>query len=188
MGSYLRIAKIVKARKKQGRLVVQSVDGLPFLFKEGMTVHIVPPSLDTPRTVTVAFADGGANDAVVSFAEVADYADLMDYVGRYCLVAKADIDESAWPASPRSLVGRHVEDALRGDLGSVVDVIENPYQSILIIEGDKGEVLLPLVDAFVTVPADDEAPIAVEVPQGLVDGEDCEAIAPDDDAGVEEAR
>ena len=96
MGEFLNAAQITKARKRQGRLVVQPCDGLPFLLEEGMTVHIVPPSLDVPRTVVLDEAVEG-EDCIVSFKGVDDYAQLVEYVGRYLLVARRTSTSICFP-------------------------------------------------------------------------------------------
>jgi len=168
MGEFLNAAQITKARKRQGRLVVQPCDGLPFLLEEGMTCHVVPPSLDVPRTVVLREAVEG-EDCIVSFEGVDDYSQLVEYVGRYLLVARADIDESLLPEPAPEVEGFAVRDAEFGDLGEVVDVLENAFQATLVVEGERGQVLIPLVDEFVEDVDPDAGVIYTRVPSGLVE-------------------
>ena len=169
MGEFLNAAQIVKARKRMGRLVVQPCDGLPFLLEEGMTVHIVPPSLDVPRTVVLDEAVEG-EDCIVSFKGVQDYAQLVEYVGRYLLVARADIDESLLPEEVPDIEGFEVIDAQHGGLGHIVEILENAYQATLVIDGPAGEVLVPLVDEFVEDVDFEREVVFTRVPDGLVEG------------------
>lgn len=168
MGKYLNVAQIVKARKRQGRLVVQPCDGLPFLLEAGMTAHVVPPSLDVPRTVVLREALEG-EDCIVAFQGVDDYAQLVEYVGRYLLVARDDIDESLLPDEVPDVVGFRVEDAVHGDLGEVVEVLENAFQATLVVQGPAGEVMIPLVDEFVEDADFEGRAIFTRVPAGLVE-------------------
>ena len=169
MGKYLNVAQITKARKRQGRLVVQPCDGLPFLLEEGMTAHVVPPSLDVPRTVTIREAFEG-EDCVVAFQDVEEYAQLVEYVGRYLLVAEEDIDESLLPEAAPDVAGFAVKDATHGDLGEVVEILENAYQATLVVDGSHGEVMIPLVDEFLVDIDFDAQRIYTRVPAGLVEG------------------
>jgi 16S rRNA processing protein RimM len=124
MGAYIKVARISKVRKRQGRLVVQSCDGLPFLLEAGMTVHIVPPSLDVPRMVTVQDVRQAEEDTI-TLREVDDYPRLVEYVGRYCLVARADVDAELLASSAGASFGFQVVDDRFGELGRVEDVMED---------------------------------------------------------------
>jgi len=169
MGKYLNAAQITKARKRQGRLVVQPCDGLPFLLESGMTAHVVPPSLDVPRTVVLREAVEG-EDCIVSFEGIDDYAQLVEYVGRYLLVARDDIDEDKLPADAPDVMGFSVTDSSFGDLGEVVEMLENAFQATLVVDGGHGEVMIPLVDEFIEDIDFEARIIYTRVPNGLVEG------------------
>lgn len=169
MGEFVKVARITKARKRQGRLVVQPCGNLPFLLHEGMTAHVVPPSLDVPRTVTLREAHAG-EDCVIAFEGVEDYSQLLEYVGRYLLVARDELDGGLLPVQAADLSGFEVEDARLGALGRVVDVSANAFQATLVVEGAHGEVLIPLVDEFVDGLDEDSRTLFTRVPDGLVEG------------------
>lgn len=168
MGKYLNAAQVTKARKRMGRLVVQPCDGLPFLLEEGMTVYVVPPSLDVPRTVVLREAVEG-EDCLVSFEGVDDYADLVEYVGRYLLVARDDIDEELLGGAVPEIDGFRVEDAVFGDLGEIVETLENAFQATLVVEGPRGEVMIPFVDEFVEDIDEEAGVVFTRIPSGLVE-------------------
>ena len=167
MGKYLNVAQITKARKRQGRLVVQPCDGLPFLLEAGQTCHIVPPSLEVPRTVVLREAFEG-DDCVVSFEGVDEYAQLVEYVGRYLLVAREDIDEDLLYDEVPKVIGFSVEDEAFGSLGRVEEVLVNAFQATLVVEGPHGEVMIPFVDEFVTDADFDAQKLFTRIPSGLV--------------------
>jgi 16S rRNA processing protein RimM len=169
MGKFLNAAQITKARKRQGRLVVQPCDGLPFLLQEGQICHVVPPSLDVPRTVKLREALEG-EDCVVSFEGIDEYSQLVEYVGRYLLVAREDIDEDLLPGDVPDVVGFAVVDEVHGDLGEIAEILENAFQATLVVDGQYGEVMIPLVDEFVTDLDLEARIIYTRVPNGLVEG------------------
>jgi pyruvate formate lyase activating enzyme len=84
----------------------------------------------------------------VSFEGVGEYAQLVEYVGRYLLVARDDIDESLLPEEVPDIAGFRVVDAQWGELGTISEILENAYQATLVVQGPHGEVLIPLVDEF----------------------------------------
>lgn len=168
MRKFVKVARIAKVRKRQGRLVVQCCDGLPFLLEAGMTAHVVPPSLDVPRTVVLSEAQEEV-DCVVAFQGVTDYADLVEYVGRYLLVARDELDEEALQAAPAAALGFDVVDARFGGLGRLVEVLDNGFQATLVVEGIRGQMLVPAVDEFIEHIDFDRGSIRTRVPDGLVD-------------------
>ena len=169
MGEFLKAAQILKARKRQGRLVVRPCDGLPFVIHDGMTAHIVPPSLDLPRQVVVCEVKETEAEYTLAFEGVSDYNALLEYVGRYLLISRDDIDADEWEDAEPDLTGFRVEDARLGALGVVVGMNVNAFQATLVVEGAHGEVLIPFVDAFVEAIDDEECVISTRVPDGLVE-------------------
>ncbi len=169
MGEFLKAAQILKARKRQGRLVVRPCDGLPFVIHDGMTAHIVPPSLDVPRQVVVREVKETEAECTLAFEGVSDYNALLEYVGRYLLISRDDIDADEWEDAEPDLTGFRVEDARLGALGVVVGMNVNAFQATLVVEGAHGEVLIPFVDAFVEAIDDEECVISTRVPDGLVE-------------------
>ncbi len=169
MGEFLKAAQILKARKRQGRLVVRPCDGLPFVIHDGMTAHIVPPSLEVPRQVVVRDVRETDLECTLAFEGVNDYASLLSYVGRFILVSRADVRAEEWKAGAPDLTGFRVEDARLGVLGVLVGMNGNAFQTTLVVEGPHGEVLIPFVDAFIETIDDENCTITTRVPDGLVE-------------------
>lgn len=170
MSDWARVARIAKTRNLEGSLVLQAVDGLPFLLAPHMKVRFVPPTLRGPF--------GGAVDEVrefregsfeVSFDTVHDVRTAEKLVGSYCLVRKADLPDIDRLEEPATLVGWQVVDDAWGDLGTVAGVDEGSLQARLVVHGEAGEVLIPVVDAFVSDFEEDARTIFVHIPQGLLD-------------------
>lgn len=169
MGRYLRIARITKVRRNKGRLVVRPVDGLPFLLYDGLSAWVVPPSGDAPRHVTLAAVeerDGG--EGVVSFEGVRDAAVLSEYQGRFLLAERADLDADALRRGGWSLKGFALDDVTLGRIGRIESAEPLPGQVLLTVQGQYGEVLVPLADDLV-VSVDEQAGVLVmDLPRGLV--------------------
>ena len=69
------------------------------------------------------------------------------------------------------LIGMHVIGADSSEIGTVKDVISNPAHDILVIahnlDGEKSEVLLPLVDIFIVSIDAEKRIITVNLPEGI---------------------
>ena len=171
MRTWKNVATLVKTKGLQGRFVVRSAAGLPFLLEEGMQVAFVPPRTDLPRTGVVDFVRPIDDDTYeVGFDSVTADTDVHGLVGCRCLVKRSAIDESALVEAPGFWMGWNVELVSGEEVGSVVDLIENPGQSLLEIERDHANnAFIPVVDEFI-VSIDEEAKrIVVDVPAGLLD-------------------
>ena len=75
MSAWVDVAVLTGTKTLDGRLVVQSAPGLPFLLSEGVLVHFVPPQLDIPRNAVVEdIQEGAGGDYIVRF-ELAEHQD-----------------------------------------------------------------------------------------------------------------
>ncbi len=169
MSAWRRIARIARPRNLQGSLVVQAVDGLPFLLSEGMRVWFVPPGSRGPRQARVlAVSPLGGETWEVRFEGVEDASAAEELAGSWCLAAKADLPRDLErDDAPVGLEGWRVEDRRLGDLGRVAQVINGP-QSLLRVEGPQGEVLIPAVEEFIREIDEEGQVVHVAVPEGLV--------------------
>lgn len=169
MSSYSRVARIAKTRNLEGSVVVRSTDGLPFLLSEGMLVHFVPPTLHGPRSARVQDVRQLNDDSFeVKFGGIDGIDDARQIAGSYCLVAKSDLPETIHEDAPQTLLGFSVEDAERGPLGEVVEVLASSAQGVLVVDGPFGEVMVPAVDEFVLGVDESSRVVRVSVPQGLL--------------------
>lgn len=185
MGAWVRVARVAKTRNLEGNLVVQAITGLPFLLSEGMEVRFVPPTLKGPRSAVVReLYQSKGNSCEVSFDGVDTVEDADLLIGSYCLVRRDSLPEIDYTQTPSALAGWHVRDVEYGDLGEIAEVIENPGQSLLSVQGERGEILIPVVDAFIRSIDEDERVVGTSIPAGLLDlanaddvedGEDAEA-------------
>ena len=100
-----------------------------------------------------------------------------EFIGCDVLISHDDLgelpeDEFYW----FQLEGLRVDDRQLGDLGKIVEIFTTPAHDILVVRGTRGEILIPVVDAFI-LKIDEEAKVMhVDLPDGLVPEADSDAL------------
>ena len=160
MRGWMSIAYLAKPKNLNGGLVARGASGLPFALYPGLTLAVVRPQLDAPRTLTVSeVTERAENEALVFFDEVSDLSSAE-------LLAGCELLAEALPAWE----GWSVHDERAGYVGEVVEVAERATQPLLTVRrAEGGEALIPLVDAFIVDVDEDGRRIDVSLPAGLLD-------------------
>ncbi len=161
------IARVVKTHARFGEVVVASVHGLPPLLRAGMEVALVPPSLATNRYLVVARA--GRSDRasqLVAFEGVDSIGEARELVGKTLLVRMDDLPSTIDLLDKDELVGRSVTDSRLGYLGTVSSVLAGPSQDVYVLDGPRGELLVPILPEFV-LSSDGDA-IELALPNGVL--------------------
>ena len=172
MRAWIDVAVLAKARNSKGRFAVTATAGLPFILQPDDEVAFVPPQLDVPRSAVVKdvkLVDD--HKAEVTF-EGLDDPDAMDVlVGSHCLMKRSELDESVYADAPGMWDGWTVVDEALGEIGNVVDIVDNPAQMLLEVEraDGQGTVLVPVVDEIITSVDPEALVVAVHLPNGLLD-------------------
>lgn len=181
MHAWVNIAELTKTKTLSGGLVARSTAGLPFLLCEGLEVAFVPPQLDVARRArVVSVKPNGSDSYLVTFDAINGIDDAEKIAGCFCLARRADLPEDALLYEQGALEGFEVVDEKFGFLGVVDHLIDNPAQSLLSIirvsednpeelDESAGELLIPLVDEFLSGWDEEEGVIYVDVPEGLLD-------------------
>jgi 16S rRNA processing protein RimM len=93
--------------------------------------------------------------------------------GRWILAPPDEVpDLPAGTYYVERLRGLHVEDARRGPLGRVADVLETGGADLLVVEGEGGrELLIPFAGTIVLEVREDLGTIRVDLPEGLAEDE-----------------
>ena len=93
MRGWMSIAYLAKPKNLNGGLVARGASGLPFALHPGLTLAVVPPQLDAPRTLTVSeVTERAENEALVFFDEVSDLSSAELLAGCELLAREEDID------------------------------------------------------------------------------------------------
>ncbi len=167
--SYRCIARVEKPHGKYGEVVTVPVHGLPAVLSEGMRVCIVPPRLKGDRwhEVESCYEDGRSGQ-LVAFSGVESIGDAEELRGRYILAAESELPEDIDLHDVDILMGRDVEDVNEGLLGQISEVMVTPANDVWVVDGEGGEVLLPVIEQVVrSVP--EEGPIVVDATGFLSD-------------------
>ena len=169
---YRAIARVEKTHGRRGEVVTVSVHGLPSLVREGLTVWPVPPELRGPRSrVVLSCQEDDRSGCLVALSGVEDLRAAERLVGKTLLAREADLPANLVLLDAARLVGREVvcaDDggAADGATGTIEEVLRGPANDVWVVRGERGEILLPVIDEVVADPPA-EGPITVHVPAGL---------------------
>lgn len=169
---YRRIARVAKAHGTHGEVVAVSVDGLPAVLKPGLRVCAVPPRLRGDRWHVVEDVETSDAGQLVTLSGVESLGEARELVGSWLLAAEADLPEGLAAHDARGLRGREVRDARLGLVGTIEDVLYGPANDVWVVRGRAGETLVPVVDAIVGRVDYGGGPIRVDLPVGLVPGDE----------------
>lgn len=170
MSAWLQVAEIIKTKNLEGGLVLCSSADLPFVLEEEMEVFFVPPNLEGIRSARIRKITEQTNATwFVFFHEITSIATAEALVGKHCLVRRSDITIDV--AREASLDGFVVQDETYGHLGRVKEMIDNNFQSLLIIEGPQGEVMIPFVDEMLLNIDEEQHILTVRIPHGLLESQ-----------------
>lgn len=166
--SYELVAHVGKARGLEGEVTATTVGDLPFFVREGLHVHVVPPSLYGPRQLDVSeVIESGTGGYRLRFDGVDSIDDAELIAGRYLLANVADLEDFE---EFDSEIGLQVMDERYGDLGTIEEIIETPANDVWVVRGARGEVLIPVIDdVIVSYPEDPSDPLVTHVMDGLIE-------------------
>ena len=143
------------------------------MLHPGLTLAVVPPQLDAPRTLTVReVTERAENEALVFFDEVSDLSGAELLAGCELLAREEGIDASVLEEAEAlpAWEGWSVHDERAGYVGEVVEVAERATQPLLTVRRlEGGEALIPLVDEFIVGIDEGGRRIDVSLPAGLLD-------------------
>ncbi|MDX1382680.1 MAG: ribosome maturation factor RimM [Thermoanaerobaculia bacterium] len=167
----VRVGKIVKPHGLRGDLVVEASTDVAERFAPGSMLTLAGPR---ERRLEVARCRVHKGLLLVAFAGLESRDDVEGLRGLELVVARQDV-----PAAPPGsyyyfeLVGCACRDESAGDLGRVVDVVEDGGGLILEIERGSRKLLVPFVNAYLVEVDVAGRRIALDLPPGLI--ETCES-------------
>jgi 16S rRNA processing protein RimM len=173
MARYRQAAQIIRAKGLNGEVVAVSERSLPLHFWDRAQVCVLPPQHDLPRFCRVEAAaplysenDHPGDSFLIKLSDIADRSTAQKAVGCYISV---DLQHCPVFETSEQLcnVGLEVIDVACGRIGVIVEERIGKAQTIWVVAGGFGEVLIPAVDSFVVTR--DEHSITVDLPQGLLE-------------------
>lgn len=174
----VEVGRVLRAHGVRGEVAVESFSDVAERFSPGAELLVAarragstapaPPGLPPRLTVETVRPHRGA--LLIRFAGVLDR-DAADALRGAVL----EVPREAVPAPPEGtwyhfqLEGCRCRDARLGDLGEVVDVVEDGGGVLLAVEGESRRLLVPFVRAFVREVDTEEGRIELDLPEGLIE-------------------
>jgi 16S rRNA processing protein RimM len=144
--AYLTVGTVGRAVGLRGEVEVSIETDNPDRFVSGSIV-LLRRGL---RSLTISGARRHGNRMIVSFAEVGDRAQAEDLKGVELVIAADDARaleaDEFWD---HDLVGCTVVTSQGEEIGRVTDVLHNPANDVLVVEGTAAERLIPLISSVV---------------------------------------
>jgi 16S rRNA processing protein RimM len=168
------MAQITRVKGLAGEIVVAPTVSLPACAWEGLRLWVVPPDHDLIRETRVCSVVEQGAGLLLTLEGVADRAVAQRLAGRYLLARAEDCGEGSDERDGRDgydekepCVGLTVVDETYGLLGTITEERQGVAQTLWVVDGPFGEVLIPAVDEFIR--ARDSDVVTVRVPHGLLE-------------------
>lgn len=148
-GELVLIGRIIKPQGRKGEVVVAPVSDQPGRFPALRHVY-VPDSTGGARTIAIQSCWPHKGRFVLKIEGVDSIDQAEDYRGVELRIAEEDLSPlDAGSYYHHQLRGLSVDDSRGQSVGIVREILETGSAPVLVIDGAKGEVLVPLADAFV---------------------------------------
>ncbi|MEM6793306.1 MAG: ribosome maturation factor RimM [Acidobacteriota bacterium] len=178
-GGGIAVGRILRAHGIRGEVKVEVWSDVEGRFGVGREFALRRPRVAKasgalgavlPKALCIRTCRADRGVLLVRFAGVADRDAAEALAG-----ATLEIDESEVPTAPEGfyyfhqLTGCRVSDREAGDLGPVVEVVEDGGGHLLAVQTARGLALIPFVDAFLGRVDPEAGLIEVDLPQGLLE-------------------
>lgn len=169
---YLNIGKIVNTQGIKGEVrVMVTSDFAEERFQIGNQLALFLPNKKEPITVTVKSHRLHKQFHILSFEgypTINDVEPLRDGVLKIAKDDLAELEDDAYYYY--EIIGCHVIDQARGDLGSVVEILSPGANDVWVVDSKKyGEILIPYIESVVLNVDVEHKQINVDLPEGLID-------------------
>jgi len=168
---YVAVGRVAKTHGLNGEVSVVSDGGASLALLEGCVVWFVPPPREV-RSARVLSTRPGPKGVLMSFDGVTSVDQAVSLRGCELLVAARDLP-AGWMAEDDSdYLGFSVVDAVHGVLGRVEETIVTGANDVWVVQGEFGQVLIPVIDDVVLEVDDSKRTIRVELLPGLLEEDD----------------
>lgn len=168
MTEYFKIGKLVSVFGLKGELVLQhnlgkktSLKGLQAVFVEERKSAFIPWFVESTRIKTneeiyLKLQDVNTREAAIKLAQ------------KEVWLTETDFKKFSAKSSPINLLGYTIVEKEK-ELGTILEVIEQPHQILCRIDMAGKEVLIPLHENTITKIDNRKKQIIVELPEGLLE-------------------
>lgn len=166
----IEIGKFQKTHALKGELNAL-LDVEPEYLEDGHPLVIPVDGLFVPFYAD-SIRSKGATSYLIKLRGVDDVGEATAFVNkpiygiRKSLLEYMDMEEG--DLLEDELIGYRVEDVNAGFLGIVDRIDDSTINTLLVVEGDRGEIFIPLIDDFIESIDEDSETIVVDVPEDLI--------------------
>lgn len=163
------VGRILRPHGVRGALIVESLTDNPERFAPGARLFARREG-ESPRAVVVAAAHPHARALLVEIEGVGDRDEAERLRGCWLEIPAGEV-----PPAPAGsfyhyeLIGCRCYDRDAGDLGEVVELLEDGGGLLLLVAGAGGRLLIPFVERFLVRVDRERRRIDLELPAGLVE-------------------
>jgi 16S rRNA processing protein RimM len=171
------VGRVVKPHGLRGEVVVEVLSDVPGRLARGSRLQAVadleapsPRAARPPLELAVAASRAHGAGRLVRFVGYGDRDAAEELRGLWLLVERAAVP----PAPPGTyyhyeLVGCRVRDAAAGELGTVVDLLEDGGGLLLVVSNGERQVPIPFVEGFLREVDVARGRIELALPPGLLE-------------------
>ncbi len=176
--SFIKVGKIHSAQGIRGQVFVLIFAGEAHWSDKWETLlssekEMESPDKETPIAQFKPHEKQRKWGFMVSLDGVKDRNEAENWVGRSVYVPEEFlISEEGEEIYLREVLGFKVSDKQRGLVGEIVGFAGNAMQDLLVISGEKGSFEVPFVEPILIEIDKSEKLVHMDIPQGLVAGED----------------
>ena len=168
MTEYFKIGKLVAAFGVNGQLILQHELGKKTALKDLRAIFIEEKKKSFLPWFITAAKIKSENEIYLSLEGISTREAALKMVQKEVWLTEADFKKFAAKSAPASLLGYTIIDD-GNELGTILEVIEQPHQVICRIEVQSKEVLIPLNEAFLEKIDHRKKQVLVTLPEGLLD-------------------
>jgi 16S rRNA processing protein RimM len=168
MTEYFKIGKLVSAFGLKGELILQhnlgkktSLKGLQALFVEERRSSFIPWFIQSTRIKSDA-------DLYIKLQDVNTREAAIKLTQKEVWLTEEDFKKFSAKSSPINLLGYAIIENNK-ELGTILEVIEQPHQLLCRIEIENKEVLIPLHEDTIVKTDHKKKQVIVELPEGLLE-------------------
>ena len=159
---FLEVGSVVKVHGTKGELKFNLTQS--FTLKEWAFLEFrgkpVPFYIDYTKA---EFAD----EIIIKLGGIDTIEQANNLIGKLLLLPSKQVKNSK-NTDDWDLLGYQMIDQKQGELGTIVEVIENTYQSLAMLNFQGRELLVPLVEEIVLEINDTKKEVFVDLPDGLL--------------------
>lgn len=165
--AFVPLGRVARTHGLHGEVSVVLTADFPVERLEGLRVWFVPPPA-LVRSARVQSVRPGPKGPLFLFEGVTGLSEAEELRGTTVLARAADVPEIEEVFDP---VGLSVTDEDRGLLGEVVDVIMTGANDVWVVEGPRGQVLIPIIDDVMREVDEGSGTARVRLLPGLIEDE-----------------